>query len=640
MLLLLTPLAWGQPEQKFQWAKQGGGLSFDEGSSIGVDAESNSYVLGTFSDTARFGTFTVTPTPLVIGFSKDAVFMAKYDPKGQEVWAIKVSDSNLDFGNDMAVDDLGNIYVTGGFSGTVQFGTTTLISNGYGDMFFAKYDTNGSFIWAKKGGGSSFTIANSIALDGSGNSYVTGYFRANAVFGAFTLTSLGRDDAFLVKYDADGDVLWAKSAGGKAGTGSTEGTDAVVTLAGDCFFTGFFYGQATFDAVTLTGSNSPELKKDVFLAKYDSDGNVRWAQKISNPGEDTPGGLAVDSAGNCYATGDFVGSATFDAITLTSYGAEDAFLVKYDPAGKIIWAKNQGGPASDKGIDLAFQKGKIYVTGTFTGTAVFQNTVLTSKGGSDVFLGQWNAAGQEIFAVKAGGEAQDKVSKIALDSTGNAYVAGSFEKTSSFGDISITSQGNLDAFVAKFGQPFTGSNNPTITLSSLENFNYCAGPIVYLPFRTSGFFNPDNSFVAQLSDATGSFAAPVIIGTNSRSPIIATIPANTPVGSGYRIRVVAISPAISSNTSETALALFPLGLGAPIPNIITPNGDGLNDTFALVLSCQQVELKVYDRWGKLVYEQTDYQNTWNGANLAEGTYFYQLHSSKGQSWKGWVEISR
>ncbi|QMU27512.1 T9SS type B sorting domain-containing protein [Adhaeribacter radiodurans] len=637
LVLSLAPLAWGQ---KFQWVKQGGGAGFDEGSSLCVDAAGNSYVIGTFSDTAQFGDFTVTPTSLVIDFSKDAVFMAKYDLKGQEIWARKISDSNLDFGNDIEVDSLGNLYVSGGFSGTVQFGNTTLISSGYGDMFFAKYDTNGNFIWAKRGGGSSFTVANNIALDGKGNSYVTGYFRASAAFGNFRLTSSGRDDAFLVKYDSNGNVLWAKNAGGNAITGSAVGTNAVVTPAGDCYLTGFFYSSVTFDAITLPGSNNQELKKNVFLAKYDTEGNVRWANQIDNPEEDIPGGLAVDAAGNCYAIGSFIGSATFGSISLTSHGAEDAFVAKYDPAGKALWARNIGGPDSDKGIDLTYQKGKIFLTGTFSNSVIFQDTVLTSKGAADLFITQWNEIGQEIFTVPAGGAAQDNVRKIALDSTGNAYVAGSFEATSYFGAISIISQGSLDVFVAKFGQPYSEPNSkPSITIQSFAEFNYCAGPVVYVPFRTSGFFEADNSFVAQLSDAAGSFASPVIIGTGSTSPLLATIPANTMAGSGYRIRVVAVSPAISSNASETALNIFPLGLGAAIPNIITPNNDGLNDTFALALSCQKVDLKVYNRWGKLVYEQAEYQNTWNGANLPEGTYYYQLHSSNGLSWKGWVEIS-
>lgn len=166
--------------------------------------------------------------------------MAKYDGQGQAVWAKKLSDSNLDFGKDIAVDGSGNLYVTGGFSGTVYFGNTTLVSDGFGDMFFAKYDADGNFIWARQGGGSSFTIANSVTLDAAGNSYVTGYFRASAVFGSFTLTSTGRDDVFVVKYNADGNVMWAKRAGGDALTGSAVGADVAVAPTGDCYVTGFF----------------------------------------------------------------------------------------------------------------------------------------------------------------------------------------------------------------------------------------------------------------------------------------------------------------------------------------------------------------------------------------------------------------
>lgn len=106
--------------------------------------------------------------------------MAKYNPRGQAVWAKKVSDSNLDFGKAITVDKEGNIYLTGGFSGTARFGTSTLVSNGFGDMFVAKYNPEGDLIWIQKGGGTVFTIGQSIAVDTDGNSYVTGYFRATS----------------------------------------------------------------------------------------------------------------------------------------------------------------------------------------------------------------------------------------------------------------------------------------------------------------------------------------------------------------------------------------------------------------------------------------------------------------------------
>jgi gliding motility-associated-like protein len=118
------------------------------------------------------------------------------------------------------------------------------------------------------------------------------------------------------------------------------------------------------------------------------------------------------------------------------------------------------------------------------------------------------------------------------------------------------------------------------------------------------------------------------------------MPASTPPGSGYKIRIMATSPVVTSNDTEIPLPITTLALGATLPNIITPNGDGLNDVFYITPSCLTIDLKVYNRWGKLVYEQAKYDNTWGGANLAAGVYFYLLNTSNRQERRGWIEISR
>ncbi len=288
---------------------------------------------------------------------------------------------------------------------------------------------------------------------------------------------------------------------------------------------------------------------------------------------------------------------------------------------------------------MAFHSdGNLYLTGTYTGNVTLSGTTLLSNGETDLYLSKWDTTGQQIFSMGAGGMFSDNVSKIALDLGGNAYLTGSFKNATTFGTISLSGKGHADVFVAKFGLPFTGPS--TIIISALTNFNYCESPTINIPFRTNGVFKEENQFVAQLSDANGSFASPAILGSGTKSPIIATIPAHTPAGNGYKIRIIATSPAIISNNSEIPLSITTLGLAASLPNIITPNGDSLNDTFYIPPSCFTINLKVYNRWGKLVYERANYDNTWGGTNLTAGIYYYQILTSKGQGRKGWVEISR
>ena len=126
------------------------------------------------------------------------------------LWATKAGGTSSDYGRSIAVDGSGNSYVTGYFAGTAIFGSTSLTSSGGEDIYIAKLDANANFLWAKKAGGTNGDNGISIAVDGSGNSYVTGYFQGTATFGSSSLTSSGGFEIFIAKLDSNGSFLWAK----------------------------------------------------------------------------------------------------------------------------------------------------------------------------------------------------------------------------------------------------------------------------------------------------------------------------------------------------------------------------------------------------------------------------------------------
>ncbi|MEJ8801250.1 SBBP repeat-containing protein [Pontibacter sp. H249] len=370
------------------WAKSAGGESSDYGNSIAVDGSGNAYVTGNFWGTATFGTTTLTS-------SGDDVFIAKYDASGNVLWAKSAGGAISDYGNSVAVDGLGNAYVTGEFKGTATFGTTTLTNaGGIGtDIFIAKYDASGNALWAKSAGGANSDYGNSVAVDGSGNSYVTGYFQGAATFGTTTLTNAGGTDIFIAKYDASGNALWAKSAGG---ANSDYGNSVAVDGSGNPYVTGYFQGTATFGTTTLTNAGGT----DIFIAKYDASGNALWAKSAGGANSDYGNSVAVDDAGNAHVTGSFHGAATFGTTTLTSSG-DDVFIAKYDASGNALWAKSAGGANSDIGRGIAVGKtGDAYVTGAFAGTAAFGTKSLTSDG-SAMFLTKLNHDGNPTSLPKA-----------------------------------------------------------------------------------------------------------------------------------------------------------------------------------------------------------------------------------------------
>jgi hypothetical protein len=234
--------------------------------------------------------------------------------------------------------------------------------------------------WAKQAGGTLQDVGRGIAMDTSGNSYVTGLFNDTVVFGASepnetTLISYGGPDIFVAKYDSDGHLVWVKQAGGAL---LADGLGIAVDTSGNSYVIGRFEGTAVFGAsepneTTLVNASG----SDIFVAKYDSDGHLVWVKQAGGTGSAGGFGLGMDGSGNIYITGTFNHSATFGAsepneTTLVSAGSNDIFVAKYDANGGLLWAKQAGGAVPAYGLGIAVDtSGNSYVTGQFYGTAVF-----------------------------------------------------------------------------------------------------------------------------------------------------------------------------------------------------------------------------------------------------------------------------
>ena len=449
VLLLLSCVFIFAQLNPWLWAKKAGGTGSDWGYGIAVDTSGNSYVTGYFQGTATFGSTNLTSNG---GYD---IFVAKLDSSGNWLWAKKAGGTSDDEGHGIAVDASGNSYVTGFFGGSASFGSTTLISNGNYDIFITKLDSNGNWLWAKKAGGTNPDYGFGIAVDTSGNSYVIGFFEGTATFGYTTLISNGGTDLFVAKLDSSGNWLWAKKVGG---TSTDEGYDIAVDASGNSYVTGIFYGTATFGSTTLI-SNGEE---DIFIAKLDSSGNWLWAKNAGGTGSDEGYGIAVDASGNSYVTGYFYGAANFGSTTLTSYGYYDIFIAKLDSSGNWLWAQNAKGTDYDIGSGIVVDaSGNSYVTGYFDSDATFGSIILYNNRYYDIFIAKLDSSGNWLWATKAGGIYYDCGTGIVVDTTRNSYVTGFFEATSIdgaiFGNITIYSSGtslNHDIFVAKVHIPY------------------------------------------------------------------------------------------------------------------------------------------------------------------------------------------
>ncbi|HMU93915.1 MAG TPA: SBBP repeat-containing protein, partial [Anaerolineales bacterium] len=323
-------------------------------------------------------------------------------------------------------------------------------------------------VWTKSMGGTAIDQGYSIAADSIGNLYATGAFMGTVDFdpgvNTFNLIAV-YEDIFVVKFDADGNFLWAKSMGGV--DAYTRSSKISIDSYGNVYTTGYFGGTVDFDpgagVYNLTSSGDIALGYgDGFISKLDENGNFVWARNVGGLNDDSITGSALDANGNIYTSGSFVETADFDpgvgTYNLTSEGGSDIFVSKLDANGDLVWAKRIGGSLYDYGGGVAIDLiGNVFLTGSFIDTVDFDPNagayILTSTGAYDPFVVNLSNDGNFVWAVSMGGAGWDYGGDIAIDSNNNVYTTGVFEDIADFdpgaGIFNLTSMGGRDIYISK-----------------------------------------------------------------------------------------------------------------------------------------------------------------------------------------------
>jgi PKD repeat protein len=360
------------------------------------------------------------------------------------MWAQQAGGSDGDVGHAIATDNEGNSLTTGVFYGSASFGSTTLISNGGCDVFIAKSDMNGNWLWARQAGGLNNEYGNSISTDAFDNIYVTGWFQGTAIFGT-TILSTNYTCVYITKLDCDGNWLWARQSVVDYSDGRSEGL--AIDNNGNCYITGYYYGNISFGTHTLQGIS---IYADSFIAKIDTNGNWLWAIREGSNYDINGKDIAVDNIGNIYVTGDFTRTAYFGDITLISNGDNysDLFVAKLDNSGSWLWAVKAGGSdvITSSCIDVDIS-GNCYVTGNYSSSPSFGTISLDGGISRDIFITKLDTNGNWEWAKKAGGTGHDYGYGVTIDSMGNVYLTGMFLLNAYFGTILLNSNGNYDIFL-------------------------------------------------------------------------------------------------------------------------------------------------------------------------------------------------
>lgn len=425
-----------------EWAKMGGGESYDGGRGLTIDSQGNIYVVGRFQGSALFDDKTIT------GTGDDGIFLVKYNPDGKLLWAKASGGKKEDSGYSIDIDSHDNIYITGYFADTASFDTHTIVSKGESDAFLAKYDTAGNVLWVKQAGGAFNDVGRGVGTDAAGNCYMVGFFSGTIFLDTIQLKSDGpREDIFISCYDAEGKIRWAKKAGG---TGNDRPATLAVDKQGDFFITGLFEGTTAFDSIKLISDGLA----DIFTAKFDKNGKAIWANQAGGSSADEARGIAIDEQNNVYVTGFFNHEIKFNGakpIELSSKGECDVFIVKYDVNGVTQWAQQAGGQGLDQGSAVtAINANGCLVTGYFEMNANFGDSLISSVGNRDVFVAHYNSDGKLSNLIKAGSKGSDEGRSVKLDNKNNIYLTGNYQGKLHIGTIELPeSRGDGDVFVSK-----------------------------------------------------------------------------------------------------------------------------------------------------------------------------------------------
>jgi hypothetical protein len=431
----------------FEWVKQAGGTNTDYGHCITSDGQGNVYVSGSFTGTATFGSFTLKSD------GNNNIFITKMDANGEFKWAKSCGGNSLftdqERMNSMALDLEGNVYVCGTFSDTGYFDTTALYTTN-NDIFIAKLNSKGDFVWARQAGGpGNGDFATSISVDNLGGIFLSGSFYHEAWFGDISLKgSAPGSYTYLARMSNTGQFSWAKLI---AENTVVSIRSVAADALGNAYFTGFFNNSATLGTFPLNAINQ---FSDIYVAKVTAAGIYEWVQTAQGINYDVAEAICVDKQQNIYITGTFVDSISFGQDKLLTSG-KDAFIAKMNSSGDWLWAK-QGKTVKtipenlSIGISLSTDDiGNVFTTGYLMGTTIFGSDTIVSNGHTNAFMIKLDSQGNFIWINHSTSKGNSGGSCIVPDNQGSCYVTGYFSNLTTFGEYTLPWSGSTDIFVAK-----------------------------------------------------------------------------------------------------------------------------------------------------------------------------------------------
>jgi len=588
-----------------------GGSGDDSGSSIAIDASGNVYVAGTTAST----NFPTRTPAFATNKGLSDIFVTKIDSAGANIiYSTYIGGSGLDRADGIAIDASGNAYVVGRVGDTsVDFPTTagslapTYRGGDFDGIVFKLNPTGNALVYSSFIGGEDNDSTEGIAVDASGNAYLTGGTRSSGfptTASAFQSFRAGDTDAYLMKLNPSGSAaLYSTLLGGGA---TDRGSGVVVDSSGRAYIAGYsaspdFPTQNAFQV--FSGGSF-----DAFVAKIDTNASgaasLLFSTYIGGIADDKAFGIAADSAfSNVYVVGQTSSNnfPVLNPVQPSSGGSFDAFLAKIASDGTKVYATYFGGSGDDRGLGVAVNATGTYITGFTSSTNLPTSSPLqlNNGGGFDAFVAKLNPAGTAaLYSTYLGGTANENFSAavtstnpIAVDSS-NAYITG-YTASTNFPigvPLQSTNAGSQDAFVAKIADATPAADFSISISPASRTVNPGSGTTYTVTATPAGGFTGNTSLAVagQSGDTTANFSPTSIAITDASaksSTLTVTTSANTPPGT-YSLSITATSGNLQHSTSAQLIVSGPTNANLAITKTASPNPGvtGANLTYRITVT--------------------------------------------------------
>lgn len=640
------------------WAKSGGAYYDDRILGMDVDANGNAVVTGTFWEGSGINIGPVNISGSAFGWG-DQCFIAKFDKNGNVLWGNFVcSDGGDDQGLDVATDKKGNSYIVGFMGGNQLFcggntvtafcGQTSFYDHSY---WLAKINSSGQFQWAKTFGNLPFDTAYgkyierdiAVCVDDKDGVFITGGFDHTRPFGNGTLTSTGDYDVFVMKYDTSGTFHWATRGGSK----KDDWASGICTdKNGFLYVVGEHRDSLMYDTVIIKNYN----KRDAFVMKFDaSNGRPIWGKRAgSDLGGERGNGVIADNNCNIYVCGDINEGGKFgDNIIVPPGRSVESFVTKISPEGKWLWAMTGGGvDSNDRCNSVVRGKGnQLYACGFYRSPATFgTNGPLISAGASDAWIARIHDSSINKIYSFAFTRPTDTIfclqGQVKLNIPDHAFLT--WAPTTGVTANANQSELTFDAIttttytVSGFSQglcPVYDTLIFTIIIGQSPVAAFNVNPTE--TYEDNPVFNLENTSTGAVSYEWYYENASFSTAFNEQKTLDSA--------GVYCFTLVATSQYGCKDTVSHCGTILKLE-DYFIPNVFTPNGDGLNEIFKPtflnmdIASIRNYSMVIVDRFGHQVFKSSDPTKGWDG-NIKDtrwpdiGTFFYHCKFTSGQGKK-------